>query len=248
MRNGGCAGRRREALGKIGDPQAVPALMEALKDRDERCAPGGGGALGKIGDPQAVPALMEALKDRDENVRRAAAEALGKIGDRQAVPALLEALKDRNEDVRQAAAEALWKLLPASPPQNQEGTPCLAKGAGVHPAGRRDGQKNYELLTTVLERQAAWQVALSPWQDPLQPPPVPAWARAARWAGRGLALVFLAALLAVIGVLLAGAQDVLKEAVLPYLQSQPLAVVALILVGAAALLVIGEWVREKMVR
>ena len=106
----------------------------------------------------------------------------------------------------------------------------------------------YELLSTVLERQAAWQAALSPWRDPLQVPPLPAWVRAARWAGRGLALFFLVGLLAVTGVLLAGAQDVLKEAVLPYLQSQPLAWVVLILVSAAAILVIGEWVREKMVR
>jgi type VI protein secretion system component VasF len=118
--------------------------------------------------------------------------------------------------------------------------------ASIRRAVRR--AKAYQLLSTVLEQQAAWAAALSPWQDPLQPPPVPPWARAARWAGRGLALFFLVGLLAVTGVLLAGAQDVLKEAVLPYLQSQPLAVVALILVGAAALLVIGEWVREKMVR
>jgi HEAT repeat protein len=204
-------------------------------------------ALGKIGDPQAVPALMEALKDRDEDVRKAVAEALGEIGDPQAVPALLETLKDEDEDVRWAATMALWKLLPASPPQNQEERrPWQKRLVAIQRVARRE--KNYELLTAVLERQAAWQAALSPWQDPLQPPPLPAWARAARWAGRGLALVFLAALLAVIGVLLAGAQDVLKEAVLPYLQSQPLAVVVLILVGAAAILVIGEWVREKMVR
>jgi hypothetical protein len=77
-------------------------------------------------------------------------------------------------------------------------------------------------------------------------PPQPAWVRAARWVGRGLALFFLVGLLAILGVLLAGAQDVLKEAVLPYLQSQPLAWVVLILVGAAAILAIGEWVREKV--
>jgi hypothetical protein len=117
--------------------------------------------------------------------------------------------------------------------------------AYIRRAARR--KKERELLTTILERQAAWQAALSPWQDPLQPPPVPPWARAARWAGRGLALFFLVGLLAVTGVLLAGAQDVLKEAVLPYLQSQPLALVAVVLAGAAAILVVAEWVRKKIV-
>jgi HEAT repeat protein len=235
------------ALGEIGDRQALPALIQALKDREEDVRRAAAEALGKIGDPQAVPALMETLKDRDEDVRKAVAEALGEIGDPQAVPALLETLKDEDEDVRWAATMALGKLLPASPPQNQEERrPWQKRLVAIQRVARRE--KNYELLTAVLERQAAWQAALSPWQDPLQPPPLAAWARAARWAGRGLALVFLAALLAVIGVLLAGAQDVLKEAVLPYLQSQPLAVVVLILVGAAAILVIGEWVREKMVR
>jgi HEAT repeat protein len=235
------------ALGEIGDRQALPALMEALKDRDENVRRAAAEALGEIGDRQALLALMEALKDEDKWMRYAAAEALGEIGDRQALPALVEALKDWYGDVRRAAAEALWKLLLASPPQNQEERrPWQKRLVAIQRVARRE--KNYELLTAVLERQAAWQAALSPWQDPLQPPPLAAWARAARWAGRGLALVFLAALLAVIGVLLAGAQDVLKEAVLPYLQSQPLAVVVLILVGAAAILVIGEWVREKMVR
>jgi hypothetical protein len=110
--------------------------------------------------------------------------------------------------------------------------------------------KNYKLLfavTLLRESKECKSLNHSVWQDPLQPPPVPPWARAARRAGRGLALVFLAALLAVIGVLLAGAQDVLKEAVLPYLQSQPLAWVVLILVGAAAILVVAEWVRKKIV-
>ena len=51
-----------EALGALGDRQAVPALLSALRDED-----GGGGitaaqALGAIGDRQAVPALLGALR------------------------------------------------------------------------------------------------------------------------------------------------------------------------------------------
>jgi len=137
-------------------------------------------------------------------------------------------------------------MLPVSLPQEEkEGRVWRKRLASLRRAAKR--AKEYRLFVTVLERQAAWQVALSPWRDPLQVPPLPAWVRAARWAGRGLALFFLVGLLAVTGVLLAGAQDVLKEAVLPYLQSQSLAVVAVVLAGAAAILVVAEWVRKKIV-
>jgi HEAT repeat protein len=233
------------ALGSIGDLETVPVQLKSLKDENGDVRQVAAFALGSIGDQQAVPALMEALKDRDEDVREAAAWALGSIGDPQALPALMDAIKDRDRYVRALAAWALLILLPASPPQNKKERHVWQKRlASMRRAVRR--AKAYQLLSTVLERQAAWQVALSPRQDPLQPPPVPPWARTARRAGRGLALVFLAALLAVIGVLLAGAQDVLKEAVLPYLQSQPLAVVALILALAAALAALVQWGREKV--
>jgi HEAT repeat protein len=59
-----------EALGAIGDPQAVPPLIQALRDRSENVRAAAAEALGAIGDPQAVPALIKALGDSDsENVR-----------------------------------------------------------------------------------------------------------------------------------------------------------------------------------
>jgi hypothetical protein len=98
-----------EALGDLGDPQAVPALIKALGNGDRDVRRAAAEALGKLGDPQAVPALIQALGDRSENVRRASAEALVKIGT-PAVPALIQALGDRSENVRRASAEALGKL------------------------------------------------------------------------------------------------------------------------------------------
>ncbi len=114
----------------------------------------------------------------------------------------------------------------------------------------KNTKKNYKLLygiTLYRELRECGGLNTSVSQDLLQEPPFPAWARAARWLGRGLALFFLVGLLALVGVLLSGAQDVLKDAVPPYLQSQPLALVAVALVGAAALVVLGEWFREKIV-
>jgi HEAT repeat protein len=75
-----------EALGAIGDPQAVPPLIQALGDWSENVRRAAAEALGKLGDRQAVPALIKALGDSDWVVRCNAAEALGKLGDPQAVP------------------------------------------------------------------------------------------------------------------------------------------------------------------
>jgi hypothetical protein len=63
-----------EAFGAAGAP-AVPALIQALRDRSENVRRAAAEALGKLGDPQAVPAFIKALRDRSENVRFAAAEA-----------------------------------------------------------------------------------------------------------------------------------------------------------------------------
>jgi HEAT repeat protein len=80
--------RQREALGKLGDPQAVPALIQALGDR-MRCSPCGSVGVGRIGDPQAVPALIQALGDDWDDVRRAARQAIQQIQTKQSQQSLL---------------------------------------------------------------------------------------------------------------------------------------------------------------
>ena len=72
-----------EALGAIGDPQAVPPLIKALGDWGDWWS---------------------------ENVRRAAAEALGNLGDPQAIPALKKRLYDESEAVRNAARDAIRRI------------------------------------------------------------------------------------------------------------------------------------------
>ncbi|HXF68946.1 MAG TPA: HEAT repeat domain-containing protein, partial [Thermoflexus sp.] len=68
-----------EALGKIGNPQAILALQEALKDENREMRKAAAWALGGIGNPQAIPALLKALKDESGGMRWAAAVALEKI-------------------------------------------------------------------------------------------------------------------------------------------------------------------------
>jgi len=99
-----------QALGKIADPQAIPALVRALDDNNSYVRKFAAQALGKIADPQAIPGLLQALSDKDSQVQVLAAHALGKIAHPQAVPALVKALSDRYSGVRETAAQALGEI------------------------------------------------------------------------------------------------------------------------------------------
>ncbi len=65
-----------------GEPaQVVPALIEALKDKENDVRLSAAIKLGVIGEParDALPALEGALKDRDARVREAAGKAMSRI-------------------------------------------------------------------------------------------------------------------------------------------------------------------------
>jgi hypothetical protein len=230
------------------DDRTVPALIKMLRDESSFVRENAVIELKHIGDPRAMPALVQALRDEDKWVRAEAVKAVGKYGSLKDATDLIPALLDKSWDVCEQAEKSLLNILSRLqlPDDFQQRRLIISFLRWLSWIIARIGYRT--LPGSILQTQSVLKLTTSPWQDPLQPPPVPAWARAARWAGRGLVLFFLVGLLAVTGVLLAGAQDVLKEAVLPYLQSQPLAWVMLILVSAAALVVLGEWVREKMVR
>jgi HEAT repeat protein len=102
------------ALGEIGDPKAVPTLVEYLQERScpfrWACAL----ALGSMGSGarEAIPALLEAAQEEDAYLRRFAAGALGRVGRTAGavVPALVQRLADKDLDVRVAALESLAQL------------------------------------------------------------------------------------------------------------------------------------------
>lgn len=114
-------GRMREvsawALGRIGSVNAVPALREALSDRNSVVRRAAAEALGLTGSAlesaplrtQIVLGLEKLLADPDRSVRRAAAEAMGRIADPDGLSGLFDALTHADRDTRWAAAWALGR-------------------------------------------------------------------------------------------------------------------------------------------
>ncbi len=128
------------ALGQLGVPEGVPALLAALADAEFAWGsaaenalvrigsmavpflidvlPTGtpsllkhaATALGRIGDPRALGPLLVLLADPDAGVRWRAVEGLAWLRDPQAVPALLPLLADPDANVRANTAEALGSL------------------------------------------------------------------------------------------------------------------------------------------
>lgn len=109
-----------EDLGHIGAVRAVdaepalPALRQALKDKDAGVRRTAAEALGKIAvdAKETVPALIDALADPAVPVRGAAATALGQFGSeaKDAVPALQKAQKEADKKQRKVFAQALQRI------------------------------------------------------------------------------------------------------------------------------------------
>lgn len=95
-------------IGKIGDSEAVPSLIKALKDEDAEVRRTVAETLGwRFKDSRTVPHLIVTLQDTHPNVQVAAAEALHYIGDLQAIPHLIEVLKSEDVRLRSTAAVAI---------------------------------------------------------------------------------------------------------------------------------------------
>ncbi|HUX08969.1 MAG TPA: HEAT repeat domain-containing protein [Acidobacteriota bacterium] len=97
------------ALGEIGDPLAVEALVEAVNNPVELVGTAALDALVKIGD-DAAPSLAKQLKNK--NLRLKIRDALINIGSPAIEP--LIGILGEEKDVSEAAADALWEIGLAS--------------------------------------------------------------------------------------------------------------------------------------
>jgi HEAT repeat protein len=95
------------ALRRLGDSGALPALVDALDDPSPRVRARVARACGAIDDERAANALGARLDDPVGQVRREAADALAAIGTDRALSPLLDAVDDENDEVRYAAVMAL---------------------------------------------------------------------------------------------------------------------------------------------
>jgi len=107
--------RAATALGLIGNPISVPALIWTLKsDEAPSVRAKAAEALAQVTGPLlplSVPALGSALKqDRDPSVRASAARALGETASPSSVQYLISALADGVGFVRGEAAKALGRV------------------------------------------------------------------------------------------------------------------------------------------
>jgi len=125
LRDGGSSGpdvlagdRIAEAIGRLGDPTAIPALRAALSDNREAVRERAAYGLGLLRAQQAVPELAEMLRKDSATVAERAATALADIGTPAALSALVAPLSDPGSTpARQAAMSGLEKAGPSAAPQ-----------------------------------------------------------------------------------------------------------------------------------
>lgn len=101
------------ALSQIGDPRAVPAFKESLRDSDERVRAYAAQGLARVGDPEALAATLQTLNDAADELHldvTPSVQTLGGMG-LKAVPSLLDLLMDEHDTTRLRAQRALELML-----------------------------------------------------------------------------------------------------------------------------------------
>lgn len=91
----------------IGDPRAIPYILEGIFDKDEDIREASIRACQYIPDERAVGPLLFSLKDKSSRIRTLAAYALVRIGTKKAQDPLKGLLKDPVESVREHASYLL---------------------------------------------------------------------------------------------------------------------------------------------
>ncbi len=103
------------ALGRMGDPQALPALRQALDDPSPLLRSHAARSLGAMGDHAAIPRIVELFHaESDAHQAVGYASALAAMGQQQMIPPMLHFLRETQDaDVRQETALAIASLLGA---------------------------------------------------------------------------------------------------------------------------------------
>jgi HEAT repeat protein len=161
-----------DALGKIGDRRAVPALLEFLRQERERSRSGGfynagaaERALGMLKAQEAKPILIESLGDSRNNDKAATASALARLGGSDAVDALIKALKQERKGPASRPYDAGYAENALVSLKAQEAKPILiesladsrnsGKVATARALARLGGSDAVDALTKALKQESS---------------------------------------------------------------------------------------------
>ena len=97
------------ALGQIKDREAVPTLIEALKDDDPNVREKVATVLGEMPDPRALDSLLRASLDENPDVAYSALDALGNIRDSRAEAKVISAAVDGTGSMRLRAIRIIGR-------------------------------------------------------------------------------------------------------------------------------------------
>ncbi len=99
-----------EALGKIGDQEAIKPLILHLNDNSYDVQAKVIGALGELGNTLAVTPLIKKLNSENKNVIWETIISLGKLRDREAIEPLIPFLDNPNPKIRLKVLDAFEKI------------------------------------------------------------------------------------------------------------------------------------------
>ena len=131
-------------LGKLADPGAAPALLEAVHDPDAETRLYAVWALGVLKDPRALGPVIEASQSEDSGMRKMAAYVLGQLADPGAVARLKVLAEDRTADVRWNAAIALAQL------HDRSGLPVLRSMIDRETLGKQAALSSDQVETAMV--------------------------------------------------------------------------------------------------
>jgi len=103
-------GRDDDTPWKITDPPVIPALIEALGDKESNVRLEAARALWHINDAASIPALVTALGDTDSQVRHIAHNTLNNLRDASAIPGVAAMLSSDRQEAREYAAAVLQMI------------------------------------------------------------------------------------------------------------------------------------------
>jgi HEAT repeats len=146
------------ALGQLGDPRAIPYLIEMRHDPEDIVRMDVITALSRLKTKEAEDVVSEGLTDPAPLVRMSAAEALGRIGAVDAIPLLRSASdSDPNPEVRLSAVESLVILGDESARERvPEALRAISRRVRSHP--------RYKKLREVAESGEALTPWVSAWE------------------------------------------------------------------------------------